>query len=97
MADDELPEGTEETPHAVPTEEATEIAGSAEDAALEAAAGAGARALRVAGQGLALSLGRVPNVGTIGPACGRRITGSNNAARRTTIAAARDRSSAKNF
>jgi small subunit ribosomal protein S9 len=37
MADDELPEGTEETPHAVPTEDATEIAGSAEDAALEAA------------------------------------------------------------
>jgi len=40
MADDEdRPEGTDETPpaeHAVPTEEATEIAGSAEDAPLEA-------------------------------------------------------------
>jgi small subunit ribosomal protein S9 len=37
MADDERPEGAEETPHAVPTEDAAEIAGSAEDAALEAA------------------------------------------------------------
>jgi small subunit ribosomal protein S9 len=41
MADDERPEGAEETPeetpHAVPTEDAAEIAGAAEDAALEAA------------------------------------------------------------
>jgi small subunit ribosomal protein S9 len=37
MVDDERPESNEETPHAVPTEQAAEIAGSAEDAALEAA------------------------------------------------------------
>jgi small subunit ribosomal protein S9 len=37
MADDENPETHDETPHAVPTEDAQEIAGSAEDAALEAA------------------------------------------------------------
>ena len=37
MADEQHPESTDEPQHAVPTEEATEIAGSAEDAALEAA------------------------------------------------------------
>ena len=38
MADDERPESAEETPpHAVPSDDAAEIAGSAEDAALEAA------------------------------------------------------------
>jgi small subunit ribosomal protein S9 len=37
MADEPKPDSTDEPQHAVPTEEATEIAGSAEDAALEAA------------------------------------------------------------
>jgi small subunit ribosomal protein S9 len=37
MADDDTPAGDEQTPNAVPSDDAAEIAGSAEDAALEAA------------------------------------------------------------
>jgi len=48
MADDDKPAGDEQAPHAVPSDDAAEIAGSAEDAALEAAQETGRRRRRQA-------------------------------------------------